>query len=440
MPVTIGIRREDKNEWERRAPLIPPDIAFLRKEHGLRFVVQPSSIRAYPDAEYESAGAELSENLAAADVVLAVKEIPIDLLQAGKTYVFFAHVIKGQPQNMPLLASLLERGCNLVDYERIVDDRGRRLIFFGRHAGLAGMIETLWGLGQRLKALGVSTPFADLRHAYEYADLAAARAHIGELGEQIRREGLPGALQPLVFGLAGYGNVSRGAQEILACLPVPEFSVAELPALAASGSGGLVKVVFREEDMVRPREPGARFELQEYYDHPERYEGRFDEHLAHLDVLVNTIYWDERYPRLLTREWARRQFRPGPAPRLKIVGDISCDIAGSVELTVEVTHPDAPCFVYDPEEETIRNGVEGPGLVVMAVDNLPCELPRESSADFSAALRDMVVGLAAADWKTDLARLELPAETRRALIVHRGRLTPEYAHLEHHLETHLHST
>jgi len=302
------------------------------------------------------------------------------------------------------------------------------------------MIETLWGLGQRLRALGLVTPFAELRHAYEYADLEAAQAHIGELGERIRREGLPAELQPLVFGLAGYGNVSKGAQEILACLPVAEVSVAELPALAASRSGGLVQVVFKEEDMVRPRKPGAVFELQDYYDHPEGYEGCFDEHLAHLDVLVNTIYWDERYPRLVTREWARRQFRPGPGPRLKVVGDISCDIAGSVELTVEVTHPDAPCFVYDPEAEAIRNGVEGPGLVVMAVDNLPCELPRESSADFSAALRDMVAGLAAADWETDLARLELPSEIRRALIVHRGRLTPEYAHLGQHLETHLHST
>jgi len=306
MAVTIGIRREDKNEWERRAPLIPPDIAFLRKEHGLRFVVQFSPIRAYFDAEYESAGAELSEDLAPAGIVLAVKEIPIDLLRARTTYVFFAHVIKGQPHNMPLLASLLERDCSLVDYERIIDDRGRRLIFFGRHAGLAGMIETLWGFGQRLRALGVVTPFAELRHAYEYADFGAAQAHIGELGGKIRREGLPAELQPRVFGLVGYGNVTKGAQEILACLPVTEVSVAELPALAASRSGGLVQVVFKEQDMVRPRKPGAVFELQDYYDHPGGYEGCFDEHLAHLDVLVNTIYWDERYPRLVTREWARR--------------------------------------------------------------------------------------------------------------------------------------
>ena len=187
--------------------------------------------------------------------------------------------------------------------------------------------------------------------------------------------------------------------------------------------------------MVRPREPGARFELQDYYDHPERYEGHFDEHLTHLDVLVNTISWDQRYPRLLTREWARRQFRAGPAPRLKIVGDISCDIAGSVELTVEVTHPDAPCFVYDPEAEAIRNGVEGPGLVVMAVDNLPCELPADASKAFGDALLPFVAQVAKADFEAPLAQIELPAAIARSLITHHGELTPDYQYLREFVDS-----
>ena len=439
MGMTVGIRREDKNKWEARVPLIPSDLASLKKDHDIEFLVQPSTVRAYPDAAYRDAGAEVVEDLGPAGLVVAVKEIPTELLREGRVYVFFAHVIKGQAHNMPMLRKLLELGCSLVNYERIVDEQNRRLIFFGRHAGLAGMVETLWGLGQRLKAGGVATPFAEVRHAHEYADLEALKAHLSEIGDKVSRDGLPEALRPLVFGIAGYGNVSRGAQEILSCLPIREVAVPELGAVASAGSDSrLVQVVFEEQHMVRPKEPGDSFELQDYYRHPERYQGNFEEHLPHLDVLVNTIYWDERYPRLVTREWAREQFRPLEAPRLKVVGDISCDIAGSIELTVEVTQPDAPCFVYDPNEGAIRNGVEGPGLVVMAVDNLPCELPREASQDFSRALRDMLPALSAADWSADFDQLGLPPHLQRAVIVHKGQLTPDYVHLERHLDSHLH--
>ena len=404
----------------------------------MEFLIQPSPIRVFSDEEFRRAGLPLTEDLGPADVVLAIKEVPVRLLEPNKTYVFFAHVIKGQPHNMPMLRRLIDLGCTLVDYERVVDEQNRRLIFFGRHAGLAGMIETLWCLGRRLQALGVGTPFAEVRHAFEYPDLSAAEAHLRELGERIRREGLPAALRPLVVGISGYGNVSRGAQEILGWLPVTSVGVEDLAATAAGSGAGLLEVVFKEEHMVRPRDPGGRFELHDYYVHPERYQGCFQQHLESLDVLVNCIYWDERYPRLLEREWARRQFAAGSAPRLKVVGDISCDVEGSVELTSKVTEPDSPCYVHDPVTGAVRDGVEGPGIAIMAVDNLPCELPREASQDFSKVLRGLVPDLATANWAADFESLELPAHLKRAIIVHRGRLTPDYAHLERHLTIHSH--
>ncbi len=435
---TIGIRREDKNEWERRVPLTPADMADLQAEHGLRFLVQPSSIRVHRDDEYRSAGITVSEEINAAPLVIAVKEIPPDLLKPGKIYVYFAHVIKGQPQNMPMLQRLLDLKCSLVDYEKIVDEQNRRLIFFGRQAGHAGMIETLRCLGQRLLSVGVRTPLAEVRHTYEYDDLGAAKAHLAELGGEIVRDGLPEAISPLVVGFAGYGNVSGGAQEVFDSLPVKEAAVADLACAAARSAGRateLRKVVFKEEHMVEAVEPGARFELLDYYQNPERYRGCFERHLPHLDVLVNAIYWEPRYPRLVTREWARRNYLAESPPRLKVIGDIACDIEGSIELTLKATEPDDPCFVYDAETDTTIPGVAGRGPAIMAVDNLPCELPLEASEFFSLRLRDMVPDLCAADWGADFDQLDLPLHLKKAVIVHKGKLTPSYEHLRQYLET-----
>nr|HPM25254.1 hypothetical protein [Phycisphaerae bacterium] len=135
----IGIRREDKSQWEARVPLVPADVRVLIQEHGLAVQVQSSPIRRFAEAEYRAAGATIVDDLRACPIILGVKEIPPRYFEPGKTYVFFSHTIKGQPANMPMLKRLLELGCTLIDYERIVDEHGRRLVFFGRFAGLAGM-------------------------------------------------------------------------------------------------------------------------------------------------------------------------------------------------------------------------------------------------------------------------------------------------------------
>jgi len=434
MSAIIGIRREDKNKWERRVPLIPTDTSDLQTKQGMRFLVQHSSVRVYTDDEYRSAGVEVNENLRPASVIFAIKEIPPHLLLPGKTYIFFAHVVKGQPHNMPMLRRLMELGCSLVDYEKITDDQKRRLIFFGRHAGYAGMIETLRGLGQRLAVSGVPTPLAQVCPAFKYRDLKEAKAHITALGDEMVRQ--PQACS-LVFGFSGYGNVSIGAQEVFDCLAPVQVAVGDLPVAASAAAGPRpVKVVFREEHMVERKDQSIPFNLFEYYDHPERYDSCFERYLQHLDVLVNCIYWDQRYPRLVTREWAKRNYLLGCTPRLKVIGDISCDIEGSVELTVKVTEPDHPCFVYLPEQNSVRDGVEGNGPVIMAVDNLPCEIPRESSQYFSSVLRDMVAPLVNADWRVPFEALDLPPCLKRAVIVHQGRLTPDYQYIEQHLEAH----
>ncbi len=426
----IGIRREDKNKWERRAPLVPEHVKTLREQFDLAVCVQESPIRAFRPEEYEAAGARIVPDLRDCPVIFAVKEIPASLLEPGKTYVYFSHTIKGQPYNMPMLRRLLDLNCQLIDYERITDERGRRLIFFGDYAGRAGMLDTLWALGQKLAAEGIETPLREVRPAVQYADLASARAAVRAVGEKIATEGLPETLTPLIVGFAGYGNVSRGAQELLDLLPVTEIAPQALETFTEHDPHTLYKVVFKEEDMVVPRAEGATFVLQDYYDHPEKYRSQFTHYLPHLTVLVNGIYWTSRYPRLVTKAALRELFTNDPQPRLRVIGDISCDTEGAIECNTHSTTPGDPVYLYDPLAGTTHPGVEGHGVVVLAVDNLPAELPRESSTHFSGTLLPFVPAIAQEDYQQPFASCTLPPEIKRAVIVWHGELTPAYRYLE----------
>ncbi|MCL6465980.1 MAG: hypothetical protein K6T77_04390 [candidate division WOR-3 bacterium] len=426
----IGIRREDKNIWERRVPLTPNQIRRLIEEQGLRFVVQSSPIRIFSDAEYRAAGAEVREDIADCPIVLGVKEMPVSFFRPQATYLFFAHVIKGQPHNMKMLRRMMELGCSLLDYERIADEEGKRLVFFGRFAGIAGMIDTIAGLGQRLKVLGWETPFQEVKLAHEYGVVERAKEAIARVGETVRKNGLPKELTPLVIGVVGYGNVARGVGEILTALGTTTVAPADLPALIKEGKGDRIyQVIFKEEDTVEPKIPQQKFDLKDYFNHPERYRAKFESYLPYLSVLVNCIYWDNRYPRLVTKDYLRQNFRVDKF-KLTIIGDISCDIEGAIEITVKTTDPGAPFFIYDPLTEKVTDGLEGQGIVIMAVDNLPCELALDASQEFGEALLPFMPVLANTDFQVGLARLALPGPLQRALILHKGELTPNYKYLE----------
>jgi len=434
----IGIRQEDMYHWERRVPLVPQDLREISDEFGLAFRIQSSSKRAFSDDEYRAAGLDIAGTLSGCPIIIGLKEIPVDALERDTVYVFFSHTIKGQPANMPMLQRCLDLGCTVIDYERIVDDDGRRLIFFGNYAGLAGMINTLWTLGRRLAWEGISNPLEGIRQASTYADLGEAESVIARVGERIVSEGLPEEISPLIIAIAGYGNASKGAQEILDPLPIEEIRAADLlrdsDLLHGPDRAPIAKVVFREEDTVLPLVEGKPFDLQEYYGHPERYRAAFEQYLPKLHTLVNCIYWEPKYPRLVTAE-AIRKLYAGGQPTLRVIGDISCDIEGSIEITVKATEPDDPVYVYDPETGTIRSGVEGTGPVMMAVEILPTELPREASSYFSTILKGLVPAIAVADYTVGFNALQLPQELKRAVICHRGELTPDYRTLEKHLVT-----
>ncbi|MGB7063447.1 MAG: bifunctional lysine ketoglutarate reductase /saccharopine dehydrogenase family protein [Candidatus Zixiibacteriota bacterium] len=433
MTYAIGIRREDKSKWERRVPLTPEHVKELIENNGIEVYLQPSSIRIFSDQEFIQAGAKIQEDLSSCPVIFAVKEIPVDFFRPGGTYVFFSHVIKGQKHNMPMLKKMMELKCNLIDYEKVADDEGRRLIFFGRHAGLAGMIDTLWGLGRRLEWEEIGTPFSEVKNAYRYESLAKAKESISEVGELIRKSGLPEMLTPLIFGVTGYGNVSNGAQEILDLLPFEQIDPEEIFSLverSAFSRNQIYKVVFKEEHIVEPIAREDQFDLQDYYNHPQKYRSQFERHIPHLTVLVNCIYWDERYPRLVTKKFLKELFDREKNPRLRVIGDISCDVEGSIECTAKVTQPDNPVYVYNPIEEGVTDGHEGEGVVILAVDNLPCEISREASLDFSQALKPFVLQVAKADLSVSFDECKLPGPIKKGMILYHGELTPDYRYIQ----------
>ncbi|MEE4271474.1 MAG: bifunctional lysine ketoglutarate reductase /saccharopine dehydrogenase family protein [Thermoanaerobaculales bacterium] len=435
MRPSIGIRRETKSPWERRSPVTPALARHLIKDNGMTVFVQPSARRIFPDADYTRAGATLTTSLDDANIILGVKEVPPELLNRNSTYLFFSHVIKGQPTNMPMLRRIMDLGCTLIDYEKIADDQGRRLVFFGRFAGLAGMIDSLWALGQRLQEEGIRTALRELSPSHQYEDLEAAKAAVRAAGERIADDGLPDGLPPLVIGIAGYGNVAKGAREILAELPTREVTPAELLELKKPSAHCMYQVTFTEGDVVRPVEAGHAFELQDYYDHPERYESDFARFLPHLSLLMNCNYWEERYPRLVTTAEIRSLYRAPEAPRLKVIGDLGCDVDGSIQCTLKCTEPGDPVYVYDVDSDDIARGFSGRGPTILAVDILPTELPLEASEEFAKALASILPSLGNADFGAPFEDLDIPPEIARAVIVHRGELTPDFQYLEAHLNT-----
>ncbi|MBN1280993.1 MAG: hypothetical protein JXA00_05025 [Candidatus Thermoplasmatota archaeon] len=435
MSSTLGIRREDKNRWERRVPLTPQHVLELHRNHGIDTIIQPSQIRVFPDTDYHSAGARVQESLTPSSVVFAVKEIPLPVFEHGKTYVFFSHTIKGQSYNMPMLKIMMEKHCTLIDYERIVDQTGKRLVFFGRFAGLAGMVDTLWAFGKRLQWEQVDSPLKEVHLAHQYQNLDDIKTHLAAIGRTIQTTGLPTSLTPLIIGIAGYGHVSVGTQEILDMLPVQAIQPADIPQISAHPSNRVIyKVVFREEHMVQPNSADTPFNLQQYYQHPELYYSVFEQYIPSLSILMNCIFWNNQYPRLVTKDYLKKIMPRKPQPHLKVIGDISVDIKGAIECTEKITTPDNPVFVYSPATDSIHDGYTGDGVVIMAVDNLPCELPRESSQAFSEVLVRYIPEIMNADYSVpEFESLAVPDEIKNAVILYRGTLTPQYQYINRFL-------
>ena len=426
MKKIIGIRREDKNIWERRVPLIPEHIENLKNDYEIETIIQSFDRRAFSDKQFEDSGAIVQEDLTECPVIFAVKEIPIKLLQQNKTYLFFSHTLKGQEYNMPLLKKIMELKCTLIDYEVIRNENGKRLVFFGKYAGLAGMIDALHGYGRRLKELGFDSPLLKIKPAYEYESVEEAKTSIIKIGEDIKVNGMPETKAPYVFGFMGYGNVSNGAQKIFDLLPHKTIAPEELKNLNSNLNNVFYKVVFKEEHLVEPNNLEDSFDLQDYFENPHKYKSKFEEYIPYLSLIVNAIYWTEDSPRFLTKEY----FKSVKNRKLDVVCDITCDINGAVEFTEKSTESDNPAYVYNPNDDSIIDGYSGDGILDIAVDNLPTELPSNSSIEFSNSLHQFVPGIVNADLTKNFDEVNFPPEIKRAVIVYKGNLTEDFKYLE----------
>ncbi len=427
----IGIRREDKSAWERRTPLVPEDVARIVSESGIAIQVQASPNRCFPDDAYREVGAIVTDDLSGADVIIGVKEIPPDLLRSGKTYLFFSHTMKGQPYNMPMLRRILDLGCTLLDYELMTDDEGIRTIAFGRHAGLAGAIDTLSALGRRLAGRGHVTPLGDLSRALEHGEVAPALAEIEAAGRRIAEEGLPEEISPVTIAVTGEGGkVWGGALEVLDALPARRVPASEVASRVRAHRGRaheIWSVSYGPGDLVEPVDPGHAYTWEDYAHHPEKYRARFGADLPFLTAIIHGIFWAENYPRFILREDVRRVFAAGAPPKLQLVTDITCDLMGSNECLTRLTEPGNPIYVYDPGTGETRDGLEGEGLAVQAVEILPAEIPVDASRHFSEILTPLIPHLAREDVADRPDDPAFPASVRRSYLAVRGRLLDEWS-------------
>ncbi|KAG4942368.1 hypothetical protein JHK85_047014 [Glycine max] len=431
----VGILAESVNKWERRAPLTPSHCARLL--HGgtgvSRIIVQPSTKRIHHDALYEEVGAEISQDLSQCGLILGIKQPKLEMILPDRAYAFFSHTHKAQKENMPLLDKILAERASLYDYELIVGDTGKRLLAFGKFAGRAGMIDFLRGLGQRFLSLGYSTPFLSLGSSYMYPSLAAAKAAVISVGEEIATQGLPLGICPLVCLFTGSGNVCSGAQEIFKLLPHTFVDPSKLrdlhrtdpdqPRHASKRVFQVYGCVVTAQDMVEPKDPVKVFDKADYYAHPEHYNPTFHEKIApYASVIVNCMYWEKRFPQLLS--YKQMQDLMGRGSPLVGIADITCDIGGSIEFVNRSTSIDSPFFRYDPLTNSYHDDMEGNGVICLAVDILPTEFAKEASQHFGNILSQFVVNLASA---TDITKL--PAHLRRACIAHKGVLTSLYDYI-----------
>ena len=447
----VGLLRESYSKWERRAPLTPNQVSRIVTK-GVDVLVQPSTKRVYTDAEYVAAGAVLSEDLTPAAAILGVKQVPADALIPERTYLFFSHTIKAQPENMELLDACLEKRVRLIDYECVRQDGNQsapRLIAFGEFAGRAGMINGLRGVGMRLLALGHSSPFLSIGPAHSYDSYADVRRALGTVGKRIAHGGVPSAFAPFVIGIAGTGNVSRGACDALSAIG-PEViewvEPADLPALSRlAGVDGphrhkVYATVFGNEHMVRRSSHeaardeaagGGAFDRLEYYSSPELYQPIMHEAIVpHLSLLCTTFYWERRFPRLLSVDMLAALRQRGNE-RLLGIADITCDVDGAIEPLVRTCDVEEPVFMYDVHGRREAGvGLDGDGIFVMGVDILPAELPREASTHFGEALLPYIDELARPNDAAVLSTAGLPAELAAATITCNGELTPSYAYIQ----------
>jgi len=393
--IKIGVLREEKSPPDKRVPLTPLICSELvRKYPQVEIVVQPSKIRCYSDDEYVAFGITMQEDLSDCDVLMGVKEVPKENLIAGKKYFFFSHTIKKQPHNVKLMKALIEKKVQMIDYETLTDKNHNRIIGFGRYAGIVGAYNGILGYGLKYDLFRIKP-----------ANLCRDRA---EMEEELKRVKLPN----IKIALTGGGRVANGAIETLSALRIRKVTADEF--LMAS---------FREPVycQLNPRDyvelpDDHNFDLNDFFKHPERFVSKFVPYTKVTDLFISAHFWDPRSPKMFTKEDMKASDF-----HISVISDVTCDIDGSVPTTMRASTIAQPFYGYNIVKDQEDLPFNKDTVCIMAVDNLPCELPRDASDDFGKDLVERVL--------PNIILEDTDKVIERASICKDGKLTPGFEYL-----------
>ena len=392
----FGILKERKSPPDRRVIFSPNELVRLKQEYqNVSVQVERSDIRIFDDSQYENFGIEVADDISDSDILFGVKEVPVEYLIPNKSYFFFSHTIKKQPYNRKLLQAILEKNIDLYDYETIVDSENRRLIGFGRYAGIVGAYNGI-------RAFGIK---------FELFKLPKAETLSGKeaLISQLKRVVLP----PLKFVITGTGKVGNGAKEILDAIKIKEVSVENYL------TKNYAQPVYTQIDVLEynKRKDGQVLDFTDFYQNPTEYVSDFEKFTKVSDVYITGHFYGNDAPVILTREMLKAN-----DCKIKVVADVSCDIDGPIACTLRSSTIAEPLYGYLPDENKEVDVFHPAAIVVMAVDNLPCELPKDASEGFGEMFLGQVFPAFFNNDKDGILH--------RAKITENGKLTPRFSYLQ----------
>lgn len=393
----IGLIRERKNPPDTRVPLTPKQcVEVMDKYPGVRIVAESSPDRCYSDEEYASAGIPIVSDMSACDVLLGVKEVPKEELIEGKTYFFFSHTKKMQPYNRPLMQAMIRKRIRMIDYECLTHIDGQRILGFGFFAGVVGAHNGILTYGKKHQLY-------DLPKAHEINSYAELLSFYDQL-----------KLPNFKIAVTGSGKVTSGILEIMSHLDIQSIEPGDY---ICNDYDYPVYTHLKGGFLYRNRKTQA-YNREDFHQHPQDYESLFGAYIPHTDILMNGIYWDRNIPRLFEKDdVAREDFR------ISVIADITCDPDGSVPINIGASTIADP--VYGIERSTLQQTAPflntRDTVDIMAVDNLPNELPRDASKYFGAHFEKYVLEALLEGYDNDLIH--------RATICSDGKLTAKYAYM-----------
>lgn len=399
--IKIGLIKEGKVPVDRRVALTPIQAReVMNRFPNVKIVVQSSNIRCYSDADYTKEDIEVVDSIADCEIILGVKEVPIPDLLAGKTYFFFSHTIKKQPYNQTLLQEILKKKITLIDYETLTNTAGKRIIAFGRWAGIVGAYNGILTYGQRYNLF-------HLKPAHDCFDL-----------EDLKTEYKKVKLPPIKIALTGGGRVAKGSIEVLFGMGVRKVTPLEF---LQENYDYPVFTQLNTHDYNRKIDGGA-FSRKEFYAFPERFESDFLAYSKKADILIASAFWDPRAPVLFEKsDITNHDFK------ISVIADITCDIEGSIPSTKRPSTIEDPVYDYNPSDDELEAAFSDEGnITVMAVDNLPCELPRDASTSFGNELVNNVL--------PELLGGDAQQIIQKATIAKDGKLTANYSYLQDYVD------